>query len=219
MNRLLSLLMLAAVVVDQLPTRGATIFESASLGETGLTFNDLVADSIPTTGVSETVFSGVRFHLGQPAVTSQIGGHFVARDNGSSIFGAVVRLTDENDFPNSFDLTTPDLIGVATADLPATSTEVFADLNVALNPGWYALVFGSGLFGAQGEGVAIRNGVDISDQSYIALQPQSGVPWVDLDSFISGSRFIVVGSIVPEPSTLTFLLIGLFAIAGYGGRS
>ncbi len=207
MNRLLTLLMLAAAFVAQVPTQGATIFESGTLGQTGLSFSDVASNSIPATGVSEEVFAGVRFHLENPVETSQVGGHVVARDLGSSFFGAIVRLTSEADFPDSLDLTTADVLGTAIGSLPSTSAEVLLDLDVSLEPGWYALVFGSGLFGATGEGITVRNGEDFGSQSYIGLQPNSGIGWINRTTS-NNRRFIVIGDVVPEPSSLLSGLAG-----------
>src|SRR4051794_30382205 len=56
----------------------AKIFESGTLGQTGVTWND-VQNGVPATNVNSSVFTGVRFELTQPAITSAVGGHFVER--------------------------------------------------------------------------------------------------------------------------------------------
>ena len=70
------------------------------------------------------------------------------------IFGAIVRLDDFSDVPDSFDLSTPDVLGVSLLTPPGCSNEVSAPLSLELEPGTYALVFGSGLFGATGAAFA-----------------------------------------------------------------
>jgi len=193
----------------------ATIFESGTLGPTGIPFSDL-GGTVPGTNIKDTVFAGVRFQLNQPVVTSQIGGHFVATSSGN-FFGAIVELDDENDFPNSEDLTTPDVLGATLLTFPVPSAEVFGNLSLSLDPGWYALVFGSGLFGATTNGGAVRNGTDIGDPTYIGHQPgatPSG--WFNLaglPTMFDNHRFVIKGSIVPEPSSASlFLLASLHSL-------
>ena len=40
--------------------------------------------------------------------------------------------------------------------IPEPSAEIFGSLSLSLDPGWYALIFGSGLFGATGDGAMPR---------------------------------------------------------------
>lgn len=191
----------------------ATIFESGTLGSTGAMFADLANGTIPGTTVDRFDFPGVRFELTQPVVTSQVGGHFV-QETAGTFFGAIVKLNDQNDFPNSSDLSTPDVLGVATFTFPNPSAEVFGDMTLALNPGWYALVFGSGLFGTSGSGGAVRNGVDIGDPAYIAYG--RNLHWLNLDiyqSFFDNHRFVVKGSFVPEPNTLITIVMVLVVLS------
>jgi len=182
------------------------LFESGTLGATGIPRSEVVGGS----NISPAVFVGVRFHLDQYVITSQVGGHFV-RNIGAdeSFFGAIVRLDDENDFPDSGDLSTPDVIGSTLLSFPEPSGEVFGNLAKSLDPGWYALTFGSGVLGATGSGVALANGVDISDPTYIAFQPGPGFGWSNLEGFLSNFRFVVTGDIVPEPASVTIVASGL----------
>jgi hypothetical protein len=191
------------------PVAGAAIlFESGTLGPTGVTWDDLLAEAVGGTGIRSAVFTGVKFELHQPVVTTQIGGHFLQRPgsdpNGNgSFFGAIVALEDENDFPNSGDLSTSDVLGSTLLSFPDSSNEVLGDLTLSLNPGWYALVFGSGLFGATAEGTAIRNNPDIEAPTYIGWQPGAVLGWGNLiNPIFRNHRFVVLGEIVPEPSTI-----------------
>jgi hypothetical protein len=186
---------------------GAVIYKSAALGPTGV-----LQGSVAATNVNSAVFPGVRFELTLPVITSQVGGHFVSQ-SGGTFFGAIVSLDGPGDFPNSSDLSSSDVLGAAVLSFPETSAEVSGGLSLSLSPGWYALVFGSGLFGANGDGAAPQNNTDIGDPSYIAYEPNLG--WIALDRFpmlFENHRFIVSGVIVPEPTTfwmaaalLTFL--------------
>jgi len=192
--------------------RADILFESGTLGPTGVTWSDLSSQTVPGTNISSFAFNGVRFRLNQPVITTEIGGHFVAPTTGT-FFGAIIALDDENDFPNSGDLSTSDVLGATLLTFPVSSAEVFGQLPLSLDSGWYALVFGSGLFGATADGGAVRNGVDIEDPAYIAFQPASAFGWVNITTF-PNHRFVVKGAIVPEPAVLalvfTTLLSALF---------
>lgn len=179
------------------------IFESGTLGPTGISQGSVVA-----TNISSHVFTGVRFELAQPVVTSNVGGHFVDRDNGT-FFGAIVALDHADDFPDSGDFSTPDVRGIATLTFPNPSAEVFGELELSLDPGWYALVFGSGLFGTSGDGAAPQNNMDIESPSYIALQPGSGVGWIEISPVFKDHRFVVKGMVVPESATIVLLGLAL----------
>jgi hypothetical protein len=124
-----------------------------------------------------------------------------------TFFGAVVELDDANDFPDSFDFSAPDFLGATSLNFASPSDEVFGSLTLSLDPGWYALVFGSGLFGTNGNGGAVRNGTDLGQPTYIAAQPFSGVSnWVDITPELTNHRFVLRGYIVPEPSLTSLAL-------------
>ena len=176
LNPIFALLAFLSFFTPTSPANAATIFESGTLGPVGLSQGD--ADA---TNVHSRVFTGVRFELTAQVLTTQVGGHF---QGSSSFFGAIVELANENDFPDSGDFTTPDFLGAAMLEFPSVSDEVFGDLSLSFEPGWYALVFGSGLFGAQGSGAAIRNNPDIDDPAYIGFGPNLG--WVQF-SWVSYS--------------------------------
>jgi hypothetical protein len=127
---------------------GFTLFESATLGPTG-----------PTPGgleVSSLQFVGVRFQVSQMATTSVVGGHLYETPfqplGNHQIFGALVELSGPNDVPDSFDLSTPDVLSTTLLTLSPLSGDVSAPLSETLTAGWYTLIFGSGLFGATGHG-------------------------------------------------------------------
>ncbi len=204
--RWFSMLLVALAIVPH-SALAATIFESGTLGPTGIPRSEITGGS----NVSSGVFVGVRFHLDQPVVTTEIGGHFVKNTGtGESFFGTIVALADENDFPDSGDLSTPDVVGATLLAFPEPSNEVFGTLAKPLPPGWYALVFGSGLFGASGSGAALNNGMDIDDPVYIGYQPGAVNGWGNLiNPIFRNFRFVVEGSVVPEPSTLLLVLAGL----------
>jgi hypothetical protein len=199
-GRMLALTVLASAIAGVSTASAAILYESGTLGTTGVSWSDLEAQSVPGTNISQFAFNGVRFKLDQPALTTEVGGHFVAPTTGT-FFGVIVELSGENDFPDSADLSTADVLGRTLLSFPTSSAEVFADLSLSLDPGWYALVFGSGLFEATAHGGAVRNGIDIGDPSYISYGRNLG--WFNLDifqGFFDNHRFVVRGSLVPEPS-------------------
>lgn len=185
-----------------------TLFESGTLGPTGIYINEIGGGVEPGGAVvSPFVFNGVRFEITQPVITSRVGGHFVADPRfGSSFFGAIVRLDDATDFPDSGNLSTPDLLGATRLTFPNPSAEVFGDLVVSLDPGWYALVFGSGLFGATGSGGMLLNNPDIATPAYIGFQPGAVLGWGNLSPIFHNFRFAVEGSIIPEPAMVAMIL-------------
>lgn len=177
------------------------IYQSGSLGETGTPW----LGPAPATNVNPDVFVGARFEIDQPVQTSSIGGHFVGHPLNPSdeFFGALIQLKNDADFPDSDDLSSVDVLGVTTLTFPGTSDEVFGELTVTLEPGWYAVVFGSGLFGTTAVGATLRNGMDDGPQAYIGWQPGEG--WLELSSFFENHYFVVEGTVIPEPTTIVLL--------------
>lgn len=203
----LAILYAATLLVAATNSIAPTIFESGTLGPTGITWTDLQDQVVPGTSVHSSNFVGARFELTQVVAISEIGGHFAAPSAGT-FFGAIVKLDDANDFPNSSDLSTPDVLGVTTITFPSPSAEVFGSLPLTLTPGWYGLVFGSGLFNTIDFGGAVRNGIDIGAPSYIAYNPN--LAWFNLDlfgTFFDNHRFVVRGSFVPEPNAMQLALL------------
>jgi hypothetical protein len=192
------------------PAYAALIYESAKSGSTGISTAQLFFDqTVPGSNVSESNFVGVRFHLDVPVVTSQIGGHFGGDFRDHTFFGAIVSLTNEFDFPDSSDFESADVRGSTVLTFPEPSANVFGNLVTPLNPGWYAVVFGSGQLEATAFGAAVRNGIDIGDPPYILWQFGEG--WFNLSDLgmpdLGGRRFVVEGELVPEPSPA---VLGIF---------
>jgi len=183
--------------------RGDTIlFESGTLGETGL-----AQGTVAATNVSPNVYTGARFEVTDPILTSQVGGHFVSA-TGGTFFGAIVALDDESDFPDSGDLVSADVLGATELTFPTLSDEVFSSLALRLEPGWYGLVFGSGLFGTAGDGAAPNNNPEINGSNFIGFQ--QGFGW---GTRLPGRRFVISGEVVPEPTSLVLTAIAVLAVS------
>lgn len=181
------------------------LFRTAELGPTGVTLAELASQVVPGTNVTSRIFIGARFELTTPVVTSRIGGHFVSVGVDGGFFGAIVALDGPDDLPDSGDLSTPDVLGVTLLDFPAPSAEVFGDLELSLSPGWYGVVFGSGLFGATGRGGSVDNGDAIGVGSLIGRGTSPA--WASTEPASLGQSLRVDGEVVPEPAAATLLMV------------
>src|SRR5438552_14484339 len=121
--------------------RAVVVYESAEMGPIG---------RLSGAQVSSDTFIGVRFQVFAPLTADRMGGHFgsvVAPT--STLFGALVQLSSPIDFPDSNDLSTPDVLRTTVLTASYGSNEVYEKFTpISLNAGWYAIVFGSGKFGA-----------------------------------------------------------------------
>jgi hypothetical protein len=150
-------------------------------------------------------FVGSRFYISQNTEITAIGGHIGGTGN---IFGAIVKLSGINDFPNSFDLSTADVIAhkVFTPNYPGDDYRT--PLETTVTPGYYALVFGSGLFGATGWAYMPQEGQsDIRTPSYIIINVASWFTSAPIQA-----RFVVEGHVVPEPASALLIGAGLFFV-------
>jgi hypothetical protein len=174
---------------------GTIVFQSANMGipaQAGLSGYQVGAQ-----------YLGARFSLASTANVTDVGGHLFGNGDGS-LFAAILQLSAPGALPsgNPFDGTT---LATTTFLPPVSSADVSIPLSVTLGPGDYALVFGSGWFGATGSGRMPNNNVDLPPASYFYW---NALPWHD--GAISQIRFVVygdlVGTAVPEPDSL--LLVG-----------
>jgi hypothetical protein len=185
-----------------LDARALTIFESATLGSSSTTNKG---------DVSSSQSFGVRFELTAAVQTTEIGGHFLrANTSGNQlVYGAVVALSGPTDFPDSTSLTTSDVIGFALlGPLTSPSSEVSAELELVLTPGWYALVYGSGGLGASGFGGIVEADTDVGSPDYFR---QTFGTWTE--TFPPNDQRFFLKGIVPEPATALLLGLGLAALA------
>ena len=201
-----------AATVEQ--TRADILFESGMLGPTGVPWSDVENQTVFGANIKSNVFNGVRFQFAEPVVTTEIGGHLVGiPDSMDTFFGAIVKLDDQNDFPDSPNLSTPDVLGSTVIAFPEPSAEVFGDLALSLDPGWYALVFGSGLFGAVGDGAMPLNNPDIGNPTYIGFQSGAVLGWGNLiNPIFRNYRFVVHGHVVPEPTILGLISVAVLSV-------
>lgn len=161
--------------------------------------------------IGKDQFIGTTFSLTGKTKIDAIGGHFRNFGGSSgSIFGAIVEL-------DQFGLPTGTLTGLSnvlayTTFNPLNSANTFASVDVDLNAGVYGLIFGSGLFGANGHSaLTLIQPYQVSNPKgeVLSLNNSSFLTW---DSSVSSQgryRMFVSGtsSNVSEPSSLVLLLL------------
>lgn len=201
----LSILPVLACALALGSAKGDIIVESAELGPW--------ENNGPWAYIGPEQFVGTRFHLDNPTEVQQIGGTIAGTGN-NSIFGAIVSLNSPTAFPsgNPFD-TAPLAVTVFQTQWTPSAYDIRTPLEVTLAPGDYALVFGSGLFGATGTGVASISNIDVPGSSclvYNNWNPPSA-SWYNYDPNWTGNgpmRFVVEGVVVPEPGSAALLALG-----------
>jgi hypothetical protein len=177
------------------------LLESATLGATGL---------VGGTSITEAQFVGWRFEIDTTLQVEAIGGHLLgipAVGNGQ-IFGAMIRLASIDVFPAGDPFTPEETLATVVFQPAFPSAELLVPLSVTLEPGAYALVFGSNLFGATGNG-AIPHSTDQVDippttiDSYIFYGiPGPGQAPIWRAPLASQMRFLVSGT---TPATVPVL--------------
>ncbi|TWU29944.1 hypothetical protein [Bythopirellula polymerisocia] len=169
----------------------SVVLESAQLGTTG---------RIGGTTITSSQFVGWRFETSVPVAVEQVGGHMlVIPDLQGDIFASLVRLSSIDTFPAGSPFNGVEVMATTTFRPNFPSDEFLTPLIATLIPGSYALVFGSGMFGATG-GAALHNGPDQVDipptnsSSYIFWGVASpGQPPLWRTNLASNMRFVVTG--------------------------
>ncbi len=122
--------------------------------DTGVTSRTLACAPVVPSGASAgLVFSamfwpGFRFEITSPTRATRVGLQLTP-DRAGTFFAGLVRLTGSSDAPDAADLSGADVIARVDVTVPASATPIVvgADVDVALSPGWYALVFGTDAVG------------------------------------------------------------------------
>jgi hypothetical protein len=206
-------LLLAAVLGTAASARADIIHESAVVANKSQINGVLLADAKTSKGPQ---FVGSRFHVDVPVQVEAIGGllgHDSAVANGT-IFGVIVSLAGPAALPlgKPFDSTA---VAAVVFPAPEERVDLLVPLSATLPPGDYALIFGSGEFGAAGASFLSTNATDIAGRdSYFVW---NGSAWFDAPG-LNDVRFVVTGTVLPEPTTLVLLGSGLGLLGLYHRR-
>jgi hypothetical protein len=187
------------------PARADLIYQSATLGPTGQTSGGIVSDG------SFPQFLGARFTIASAVEVSQIGGH-IANESGD-LFGAIVALSGPTAFPTGAPFSNTEVVASTDFNPGTPSSDFVTPLTATLEPGTYALVFGSGTLGATaGNGFMPTDNTDLPGASYIVW---NGFTDKWSNSSVDGLRFEVYGTFVPEPSSITLAAVALALAFGF----
>jgi hypothetical protein len=173
------------------------VLASAAMGTPG---------KLSGTSITAGHFSGWRFEIDTPMAVERVGGHIAANlFLEGDIFAALIALDSIASFPHGSPFTSEEVIATTTFRPPVPSDQVLVPLNANLAPGSYALVFGSNLFGATGEGMLplLDDQLDIPPttiSSYIFWSiPRQGAPPEWRTNLAQRMRFVVEGQVLRIP--------------------
>ncbi|MCA9170686.1 MAG: tandem-95 repeat protein, partial [Planctomycetales bacterium] len=150
-------------------------------------------------------FYGIRFEVVEPLHVDRVGGNFLFF-SGTGPFAAIVELDDVNDLPDSVDLSTPDVVATTIVPLAFQDDgDKRGDMDVTLEPGWYALMFGTEKFGSTGiTSLPVNNTPLLQPSDY--LHARLGVPEffpISQANSTWKARFVLEGSTASDgPITL-----------------
>jgi len=162
------------------------IWESATMGPDGQGAGP---------AVSATQLVGWRFRVTSSVSVTEVGGH-LGRISGQ-LFAAIMPLESIDALPPAPPFTASPVLGSAAFTPPAVTADVRVPLSVLLSPGSYALVFGSGQFGAAGSGLILN-----SQQTNI--EPTIRASYVTWRQTLPGVFEWTVGSL----DNLRFVVVG-----------
>lgn len=194
--------MLTVILSTSMSVRAAIIHESATFAPGG-----------DSPAITPGQWLGSRFSVDGVVNVASVGGHFSGHHLFGSIFTAIVSLSSPSALPseNPFD---DSLLATTLFSPPAVDGDLFVPLSVTLNPGHYALIFGSGQFGADGHGAMRSGNIDIPGAASYIIWSISGQPpmgdWYDMAGGSGGLRFLVKS--IPEPGTGFLAAAAIFAL-------
>lgn len=198
----------------------------------------VIGGGVTGTLIAPDQWLGVRFAVSMPTLVEEFGAWVRGTPFNSTteVFAGILPLdsrnalppgggpqsdpSNSNSGPTEYGVIEADFLGHTTFDVPIDQTsEIVTPLVTTLQPGTYALVIGSGLFGVSGRAAA-PSSIPALPGSW---EPMSaGFPLVILPSgeLVFGDwswrarsvnqptshRFFLNGRQVPEPSTVTLLL-------------
>lgn len=185
---------------DASPTTDTTLFDTKGPPKPVTITSALSGPTGTTTGtgviLSTDFWPGWRFQVpsGQTFSASKVGIHIQALGTELSIFGSLVALTGPSDDPDKLDLSGPDVIATTAFNMApqaSGSQNVSGTVNVKLDPGWYAVIFGAGRAGTKGLGTAFDNNTKLTgvQNIYVIKQSTQGISYTQ-----SAVRLFVEGT-------------------------
>lgn len=209
-----SLCLLAATILLAAPARADVILQTWALGAAGQTVGN---------NIDSSQYLGVRFQISQPyALTSvQIHALLYNTPGNGLLFAAILPLANLSDLPDAGD---PNLIAddspiefhtFAPTSTSSVSTIPFSSV---LPAGTYGLVFGSGEFGATGQGGAAFNSTGVATPS-LFMRGQFTNGFINNNY---GPNYFVVNATPaavnsPEPASVALLTVGSGTLLSLGG--
>jgi hypothetical protein len=191
-------ILLISTLNSYITTKADVIYESATMGPTGQTSGWTIDNEQSL---------GTRFYISQTTQITAIGGR-ISNFTYANIFGAIVKLDNFSDFPDGAPLKNEDVIAYTVFSGGYIDSDYRTPLSTILSPGYYALVFGSGLYGTTGSAMMpYADQIDLGTPQYICWDSFRNPQW--FDPIPLQARFVIEGTVVPEPATL--LLFGLGA--------
>jgi hypothetical protein len=173
------------------------VLESAEMGTPG---------RIGGTSITSAQWVAWRFSIDSPLAVHHVGGHLLAiPDQPGDIFAAFVRLSSVDSLPIGAPFNEDEVVATATFRPNFPSDEYITPFEATLAPGSYALVFGTGLYGATGF-ASLHNGPDQPDipptnlSSFVFWSiPSPGAPHEWRQNLASNMRFIVQADVIHLP--------------------
>ena len=166
------------------PVYGASVLETATLGPTGQTGGGAV--------VNGSSWFGAVVSLESDAQVVSVGAH-LRETAPASLFAAILPIDPMTGVPPCLDLSCAEATALLAA--PTPSDEVTVPLDVVLDAGDYAVVFGSGAAGASGQAVAPLNNPTLGSPTFLGrVFFQGDFIWVPQMGPIDARFFVAIAS-------------------------
>lgn len=177
--------------MDNLRFEGPPVCKIASSIHESSTFELCPVGFSCGTSIFDMQYLGSRFHVNQTVHVTGVGGYLSGSGFGNQqIFAAILSLASPTALPIGHPIDPGELVAATAFDPGRPGSDVRTPLSATLAPGDYALVFGSGQFGATGDAALEATGTPLPGNSILLWNDQGfGFAWLDVGEF--GVRFVV----------------------------